>query len=387
MKKIFILTLLLTILGVSAQNESPGSVTELQSQMKRYEAEIAQLNKLINSNNKQQTTYSQNLKLINQKISNRKKIVANLDQQITIVESQLGAEGTRVVRLSSQLNKLQKDYTELVKLAYLNYRNNSIQTLISSNNDYLQSVRNIVNIDKMAQSLRTRATHIDSLHRGVRAQMVRLTGEQERIAKLVNAKGAEVAALNREKKQLSLLAQQLKNQSVTLKDKESSNRKKLQSLQNQIAQIIVADSKQEKSKPTDFALSGEFEQNIGKLPSPVSGGVVVDRFGVHDHPTQAGIKISNNGINIACSSGSVVGAIFSGEVKNIFMVPAMGNCIIVRHGAYLSVYSNIQSVSVKVGDKVDIGQKLGTVDKSQNILHFELWKETTMLDPQKWLSI
>lgn len=69
------------------------------------------------------------------------------------------------------------------------------------------------------------------------------------------------------------------------------------------------------------------------------------------------------------------------------MVPAMGNCIIVRHGAYLSVYSNIQSVSVKVGDKVDIGQKLGTVDKSQNILHFELWKETTMLDPQKWLSI
>lgn len=381
---LLIILLIFGLLGASAQ-----SVDELQRDMKQYEAEIKQLNILIQSNNKQQESYSQNLRLINQKITNRRKIIANLDQQIAIVEKRLGEEGTRIVGLSSDLTVLQKDYTALVKLAYINYKNNSLLTLISSDNYFLQSVRNVTNIERVSQSMRSKATHIDTLQTNIKVQMVKLTGEQERIAKLVKSKGAEVVQLDKEKKQVSVLAEQLKGKSTELKQKEGGYRKKLQGLQTQIAALIAKDSEKERStgKKIDFALSGEFEQNQGKFPTPVSGGVVVDRFGVHNHPTEAGIKVSNNGINLACSTGSAVNVIFEGEVKNIFMVPSMGNSIIVRHGTFLTVYSNLESVSVKVGDRVKTGQKIGTVDRGQNILHFELWRETSMLNPEQWLNM
>lgn len=359
---------------------------QLRAQMEQYEAEIAQINKLINSNNTKQKTVSQNVKLITQKIANRKKIVDNLDKQIDMVEKKLGVEGTRVVTLSGELTKLQKDYRALVSLAYTHYLNNSFLAMVKSDNQFSQSFRNITNIDKISQSLLSKSVSLNKMQTNVKAQMVALTSEQERIAQLMKAKGKEVAQLEKEKKQLSVLSSQLQGTSKELKDKEATYRKNLQALQKQIAELIAKESKSE-TKPIDYALSNEFEQNIGKLPSPVSGGVVVDRFGVHAHPTQAGIKVSNNGINIACSGGSSVKAIFGGEVKRIFKVPSMGNCIIVRHGKFLSVYSNLESTTVKVGDTVSVGQKIGTVDGGQNILHFELWKETEMLNPETWIRI
>lgn len=369
------------VLGV-AQN-----VDLLRGQMQQYEREIAQINKLINSNKAQQSNASQNLKLINQKIESRKKIIRNLDSQISIVESRLGQEGVKIVELNGSLSALKASYATLVKLAYMNYRNNSPEAVLSSGESYSQKVRNIANIEKITSNCLVRATQIDTLKTSINTQMSTLKDEQTRLNSLIKDKAHEASELEKEKTQVAAINKNLQNQSGELKKKAEESRKRMQVLQRQIEDIIAQESRSTGSAPVNVQLSGEFQQNRGRLPSPVGGGVVVDKFGLHSHPTQSGIKINNNGINIACSNNASVKAVFNGEVKRMFLVPGMGNSIIVRHGKFLTVYSNLNGVSVKIGDVVSTGQKLGTVSNSENILHFEVWNETTVLNPEEWIII
>ena len=137
-------------------------------------------------------------------------------------------------------------------------------------------------------------------------------------------------------------------------------------------------------------LSNNFEQNEGKFPYPVSDGVIIDRFGKHPHPTQRGLTIDNKGVNIAGEKGAPVRCIFEGTVSRVVFIKGLNNCVMVNHGNYYTVYSNLESVSVKANDAVGRNQVIGNLPSTANnddwYLHFELWKGTTFLNPEKWLS-
>lgn len=366
----------------SAQN-----VDELREQAKEYEQQIAKINKLLKTTANEQNDVGKNLKLTTQKISSRNKMVSNLDKQIDIVEKNLGNNGAEIMSLNRKLGSLQKHYASLVKLAYFSYKNNSLETLLGAESDFHQAIRNVTNIEKITAQCQAQASQIDGTKRQITGKIENLEKEQKRIAELLEEKKKETSELEKEKQQISKYKKDLDNQSSKLRRQAAENQAKLQSLQKQIQTIIAQESRSVADKPVNTALSGEFEQNRGKLPSPVGGGVVVDRFGTHNHPTQPNIKVMNNGINIACQSGSNVRSVFDGEVKRMFLVPGMGNSIIVRHGKFLTVYSNLSSVSVKIGDKVKTGQGLGNISGSESVLHFEIWNETTMLDPERWINI
>ena len=134
----------------------------------------------------------------------------------------------------------------------------------------------------------------------------------------------------------------------------------------------------------DRMVSGGFEANKGRMPSPIAGGRVVSHFGQHGVEGLPGVVLDNKGINILGSPGAVARAIYDGEVSAVFNVGgSMG--VLVRHGAYISVYCNLRSVSVSQGQKVSKGQGLGTVGKD-NILQFQLRKERAKLNPEQWLA-
>jgi septal ring factor EnvC (AmiA/AmiB activator) len=141
----------------------------------------------------------------------------------------------------------------------------------------------------------------------------------------------------------------------------------------------------------DVALTGSFAGNKGSLPSPVDRGSVISSFGEHPHAEFQNIKIKNNGIDISSVPGAKAKAIFEGEVSSVIFIANLNYVVIVRHGDYLSVYSNLEDVSVKKGDKVKIRQSLGTVStgqgESKSRLHFELWQGTIVQNPAGWLKI
>ena len=141
----------------------------------------------------------------------------------------------------------------------------------------------------------------------------------------------------------------------------------------------------------DVALSGNFAGNKGRLPSPVDRGSIISSFGEHPHAEFQNIKIKNNGIDIISSSGAQAKVIFDGEISSVIFIANLNYVVIVRHGDYLTVYSNLESVTVKKGDKVKTRQSLGTVStaqgESKSRLHFELWQGTIVQNPSSWLNI
>jgi len=141
----------------------------------------------------------------------------------------------------------------------------------------------------------------------------------------------------------------------------------------------------------DVALTGSFAGNKGSLPSPIDKGNIVSSFGEHPHAEFQNIKIKNNGIDISSVTGAKAKAIFEGEVSSVIFIANLNYVVIIRHGDYLSVYSNLEDVSVKKGDRVKIRQSLGTVSTGQgetkSRLHFELWQGTIVQNPAGWLKI
>lgn len=139
-------------------------------------------------------------------------------------------------------------------------------------------------------------------------------------------------------------------------------------------------------------LSDDFASNRGRLPYPLSGRyTIVATFGEQQHQELKYVRTNNSGIDIQTIPGTEARAVFNGEVTRVFVVPGYNNSVIIRHGNYLTVYSNLSQVYVKAGDKVTTRQTIGMIftdaeESNATILHFQLWKEKTKLNPAPWLD-
>jgi murein DD-endopeptidase MepM/ murein hydrolase activator NlpD len=143
--------------------------------------------------------------------------------------------------------------------------------------------------------------------------------------------------------------------------------------------------------PEEKLASGQFEQNKRHLPWPVERGVITDHFGVHDHPVLKNIVVHNNGVDISTVQGAKARSVFAGEVSRVFMVTGGNTAVIIRHGKYLTVYSNLINVQVKSGEKVSTKQTIGTIgtdsdDEAKTVLKFQIWKENEKLNPEEWIA-
>jgi septal ring factor EnvC (AmiA/AmiB activator) len=139
----------------------------------------------------------------------------------------------------------------------------------------------------------------------------------------------------------------------------------------------------------DQKLNGNFESNRGRLPVPITGPYfIAGRFGSYNVPGLKNVQLDNKGVNYVGKSGAKARAIFGGEVSAVFQMGGTKN-ILVRHGSYISVYCNLSSVNVSRGAKVNARDVLGSIadDGSGNcVLHFQLRKETTKLNPEAWIG-
>lgn len=141
--------------------------------------------------------------------------------------------------------------------------------------------------------------------------------------------------------------------------------------------------------PASLALSESFESNRGKLPWPVAKAIITGTFGVHKHPVLDKIMVDNDGVTMQTEQGAAVRAVFTGEVAGVFPVSNKWT-VIIRHGQYFTVYSNLKDVSVQRGQQVQTMQPIGTVytdaSTGESDLDFKVYKSTTPVDPQLWLK-
>ena len=136
--------------------------------------------------------------------------------------------------------------------------------------------------------------------------------------------------------------------------------------------------------------SNEFEKNQNKLIWPVDKGILLSPFGEVNHKNLPGIKIINNGVEIGVEKNATIRSIFNGVVTKIIIMPNGLKAVIIRHGEYLSVYSNLVDTYIQVGQKVITKQPIGVVftkkEDNSGVLDFQIWKGLEKINPMNWLK-
>lgn len=361
----------------------------VRDEIRQAEAEIARINKLVGDTRKEQGVTLGHLKLVGSKLENRHKIVKGIESEMGTVSGQLETKSAEVSRLQKQYDELKGSYSALIRIAYKNYRNNSYLSFLFSARDFTDAARRLYYVKRIGADIQKKAEELQTLNKKLDVEVASLIDRKKELAGLEQQHTAELAQLQEEQGQLKKTQDALKGKEKQLMAEAEKRRRQITELERQLQRAVNDDVKKTTGKAVASGpLTAQFAAKKGKLLRPVDG-VVVDRYGVHNHPTQKGVKINNKGVNIAAKAGSEVQCVFAGEVRKVFFFQGLGNSVMVRHGSYLTIYANLESVFVREGEKVMEGSPLGTVAKAasgqQATLHFEVWKESDNLNPEQWI--
>ena len=386
MKRWILLTLAL-LLGAVAFGQDVSKQTERKRQV---EEEIKFIDNQLKSISSKQKATTEQLSLIRKRVTNRKSLISDLDKKIAVINDQMTAKQREINRLQKELDTLEAYYSKLIYNTYKNRDTRVWFLYILSSQDIGQGYRRFAFLKSLAGEVGTQADKI-------RDKQSELEEERQQLA-AIKAE-AQSARAEREEEYRKLVAEEKKSKEdmkrLAKTEKQyradlAAKKKEVDRLNKEIQKLLkstVAAQKKDQTK-VDVALSGEFAKNKGKLPWPLKQGVITERFGVHNHPVYTNLKLPDNpGITFSTTKGADVYCVFDGEVRKIIVMPGYNQCILVQHGEYFTLYCKIGKVSVKSGQKVKTGDKLGTLETDGNAssLHFQIWKGTDKQNPESWL--
>jgi septal ring factor EnvC (AmiA/AmiB activator) len=389
------------------------SSEQLKANKKKLEAEIADTKRLLQETQKKENTSLQQITLLRKQISNREKLITELNTQIFNLEIELDLNTKLSKSLDKKLEYMKVDYERVVYLAFKNRRMIDKITFLLSADDFTQMYRRLKLYSLFSENIKQQADEIKKTQQEIAFKNAEILTIKESKLSLLETKENEVKQLEKDRatkaKTLDQLKKEEKKLANDLKTKQSKQKEVEAAIKKAIEKEILAANtkKAEKNKttttttgkpsstvleytPEEKLTSNSFVNNRGKLPWPVVKGSTITNFGKYKDPDVPSVTLESNGIDILVESNTQVRSIFDGVVLCILDMGNSGKVIIIRHGEYISVYQGLADVSVKKEDKVNTKQTIGTVGKKigKNTyeLHFEILKEFTHLDPALWLS-
>ncbi len=386
------IVLLLSLLLSAAMSGTAQDIKEHESRKAQLEKEIAILDRQISANASKSRDALSQLTLIRKRIANRKELVAESDRQIKVFSDRIYLTQKQINRLQERVDTLSDYYARLVKSAYRNRDAKIWYMYIIASEDLGQAFRRYSYFRNLSDQMKDQAEKIRLAKAELEVEKEGLRKLKDDAEKLREQRRRELASLQKEEQQQASVVSSLKRNRTRYENELAAKKKQVTALNREIERLVAAAIKASqksdtKKKEIDYRLAEEFAGNKGKLPWPVDG-VVVDRFGQHYHPVFTKVKLPfNNGITIAVNAGSAVNAVFDGVVKQIVVMPGYNQCVLVQHGNYFSFYCKLKTTSVKAGDKVKTGQKIGIVDtiNGDTQLHFQVWKGQSPQNPEIWL--
>lgn len=379
--------------------------SQLEARKAKIEEEINYTNRLLSETKKSKQTSMNQLVLLNKKISKRQELINAISGEINQIDSRIKQTNDTIGELTESIKKLKEEYGRMIYYAQKNRSSYSRLMFIFSAENFNQAYQRLKYFQQYS-SYRQNQVRVIKETQAVLAEKVALLQKQknEKLS-LKTVEETEKQKLAREKNEQDQVVRKLSQKERELLKKLRENEKAAKKLQKAIEDLIAEELRKARETakktgtkpsidnafgltPSEMKLSTSFAGNKGNLPWPTERGVISATFGEHPHPVLKGIKTKNNGVDITTAGGSYARSIFDGEVTSIMSLPSYHNVIIIKHGEFLTVYSNIVQVLVKKGDKVTTKQKLGLIetdDSGRTKLHFELWKGKILQNPEAWI--
>jgi len=408
------------------------SKASLEKKKKKIEQEIALINDMLKETSVSKKLSISQIIILKKKLEMREELIRTIQQELNKLNDEIILTQQNISYLNAELTKLKNDYARMLQHAQKKQTYKGLDDLLFllSADDFYQAYQRFKYIQDYSRFREKQGREIIQHQKKLQEQLALLQEQLNQKQQLLSQEEAEKETLAKEREEEEKELQEIQKKEKELRAELEKKKKQAQELQLAIKKLIeeeikrkkeeaekLAKMKEEKAKenkaitekknekketniaekPSVPMLSKEaeligtnFELNKGKLPWPISTGFICANYGEYEHPAIKGFVMFNNGIELCTQQPVKVQAVFNGEVTGIALSPMGGKLVIIRHGEYLTVYSNLQEVYVKQGDKVNAKQTIGTVMRNEDgnnySLNFQIWKGQKTLDPKLWLA-
>jgi murein hydrolase activator len=407
---------------------------QLQAEQNKLEKKLSTTKSLLDKVKKGTESSLNELKLIENQVKNRELLVRNFDNQIRSAELTISSKGSQIKELQKRLVRLKEQYRKLLIYAY-KHRNKSAKMMyIFSSSNYFEAVKRTSYLKRLSEIQQKQFKVILQSEKTIHKEIKTIREEKDHKKILLQEKIIEKQQIEKDKSAKQLALEKLrKDESSLMAEMKEQERQKAElkrriklAIEKEIAEAEAKAKKEAEKKASlaskststsgaakttttstatkevvftdtkeNIALGKSFESNRGKLPWPVAKGSITEGYGKNAHPTLPNVYTNNNGIDIGAPKNSQVRAVFDGEVTSVLNIPGAGKVVIIKHGAYRTVYSNLQEAYVSVGDKVSSKQSIGSLlaDDEGNLStsHFEIHQvvegNVQRINPTLWLAM
>lgn len=387
--------ILFTILYFSLNIWSKGQTrAELEDKRSKTLDEIAYVDNMLKTTSIEKNESMNSIKIIGKKLVLREYVIKGMHQEIDLLASRIDLNTTAIEMMEKDLIELKNDYSRAVIHSYRAQKGSPELVYILSAKDFNQGYKRLKYLQQITKFRRRESEIIIELKSQIETSKNRLQNDLLRISDLKSKEEQQKNLLQKEQEKKQKMVKSLNNKEKQLKRELEEKKRIAKKIETEIARIIEEEKK--KAIRSDNTLeqkliSENFAENKGRLPWPVGNGIITSHFGIQKHPVLKNVTENNIGIEVTSSGKMSVRSIFQGEVARVTAIPGANMTIIIRHGKYLSVYSNIINVKVKPGDKVSTKQNIGEVysdpnDDYNSVLKFMICLESKLLDPESWIS-
>lgn len=391
MKRIVIIAFLLFGMIELAEGQSR---RELEDQRNKTLEEIAYVDNLLKETAEEKKESLNELKIIGRKLSLRESILQGLQEEISLLNNRIELNTLAINMMESDLSLLKKDYERAVLSSFRSSKGNSEIGYVLSAKDFNQGYKRLKYLQQIAKFRRQESEIIQELKNEIEISKQKMEADIKIISQLKLREEQQKYLLQDEQGRKQRIVKSLSNKERQLQRELEDKKRIARRIESEIEKLIAEERKKASTSdmsPEQKLISDNFFENRGRLPWPVEKGLITSHFGIHNHPVLKYVKENNSDIEITSSGKTPVKSVFKGTVAKIFSIQGLNMSIIIKHGKYFTVYSNLINVIVKTGDKVDTGQIIGEVfnDREKGneaVLKFMVTEEKVNLDPELWIS-
>ena len=370
----------------------------LQERKKILLEEIKFSNKVLEQTKKEKNVSFHQLKTLKQKIAIRAQLIRTIQKEVVYINEEIQLNQNEKLRLELELDSLKINYAYLIQQAYKSRKHFNRILFLFSSRDFQQAYKRASYMRQISQYRLSQADIISAKQAELQNSIMVLKKRKSIKQNLIENKQIEYETYKEEQAQEAISLAALSEKEKELKKDLETKKFQRKKIQTEIERIIADELKKTSktnatigfaSTPEAIKLSNSFSSNKGDLPWPVSKGLIISKFGKQKHPVLAGVNLENNGIEIATEPQSLCRSIFNGKVSSLITMPNGTKVVMIRHGEYISVYSNLGEVFIEKGQEVVTKENIGIVYTSKqvgsSVIDFQLWKSSQKLNPELWL--
>ncbi len=402
----FFLVVFLTVCNFSFAQQKTQQQRNLEKRKEEIATEIAQMERLLQQQVRLKGSAIDQIQLLDNKRYALESLIELTANEVQLLQRQIAESNNRISDLKDQIEVIKQDYEKVIVNSYKRKVEKNKWLFLLAADSFKDARRRWNYLLQYASYRTTQAERL--VRKQEELQQISATLEdqlKQKEAKVEENRRQQRALISDREKQEVLIANARKQERAyrrELADRDKERKRIDSEIDRLIREAIekanrerLAKAKKASSKdgfvltPEAEALAKSFEGNKGRHIWPVEKGIKSIGYGTYADKLYPALKHFNNGVTIATESGSKARAIYDGEVMNVMISRQGIKGVYVRHGDYITMYYNLQDVSVKEGDKVAAKQSLGTLhtDKvsGQTLLKFYLYKNTTRLNPEEWV--